>query len=104
MSEPPEHPPGRAAAQAAADGHKPLLTVRNPVLTVPLIVAGACLAIPFVAMLWVDSYARLTPALIGIPFFYWYQMLWVLVSTLLTVIAYVIVRRHERTRRGGAGR
>ncbi|GGP51602.1 hypothetical protein GCM10010214_25850 [Streptomyces abikoensis] len=97
MSEPPEHPPGRTAAQASADGHKPLLTVGNPVLTVPLIVAGACLAIPFVAMLWVDSYARLTPALIGIPFFYWYQMLWVLVSTLLTVVAYVIVRRREET-------
>ncbi|MCC3774334.1 DUF3311 domain-containing protein [Streptomyces sp. UNOB3_S3] len=99
MSEPPEHPPGHAAAQASAYGHKPLLTVRNPVLTVPLIVAGACLAIPFVAMLWVDSYARLTPAFIGIPFFYWYQMLWVLVSTLLTTVAYVIVRRREEAAR-----
>ncbi|MEV4437957.1 DUF3311 domain-containing protein [Streptomyces sp. NPDC049577] len=77
------------------------------VVTVPLIVAGICLALPFGAMLWVDSYSRLTPALIGIPFFYWYQMLWVVLSTALTVVAYAIVRRHERTtraRRGGEQR
>ncbi|MFI1969316.1 hypothetical protein BLA24_24895 [Streptomyces cinnamoneus] len=89
MSEPPEQPP--------ADG-------RKPVVPVPLFVAGVCLAIPFVAMLWVGSYARVTPSFIGIPFFYWYQMLWVVISTLLTVIAYVLVRRHERTRGRGAGR
>ncbi|MBT2384565.1 DUF3311 domain-containing protein [Streptomyces sp. ISL-11] len=66
-----------------------------------MVLAGICLAIPFGAMLWVDSYSRLTPAFIGIPFFYWYQMLWVLVSTLLTVVAYVLVRRNEQARRGG---
>ncbi|GHF51772.1 hypothetical protein GCM10010218_36780 [Streptomyces mashuensis] len=66
-----------------------------------MIVAGICLAIPFAAMLWVDSYARVSPAFIGIPFFYWYQMLWVLLSTLLTVVAYVLVRRRERLRKGG---
>ncbi|MFI9205105.1 DUF3311 domain-containing protein [Streptomyces sp. NPDC053048] len=89
MSEPPERP---------AEG------ARRPVVTVPLVVAGVCLAIPFVAMLWVGSYSRLTPAFIGIPFFYWYQMLWVVISTLLTVVAYVIVRRHDAARRGGEGR
>lgn len=84
MTEPPMEPPERG---------------RGPVVTVPMVVAGVCLAIPFVAMLWVDSYARLTPAFIGIPFFYWYQMLWVLISTALTVIAYMLVRRHERNER-----
>ncbi|GAA0470731.1 DUF3311 domain-containing protein [Streptomyces stramineus] len=77
---------------------------RRAVVTVPLILAGICLAVPFVAMLWVDSYARLTPEFIGIPFFYWYQMLWVLLSTGLTVVAYLIVRRHERTRKAGERR
>jgi Protein of unknown function (DUF3311) len=43
-------------------------------VTVPMVMAGICLAIPFAAMLWVDSYSRLTPAFIGIPFFYWYQI------------------------------
>ncbi|MGW1073242.1 DUF3311 domain-containing protein [Streptomyces sp. NPDC002537] len=90
MTEPPMEPPesGRRAA----------------VVTVPLVVAGICLAIPFVAMLWVGSYNRLTPAFIGIPFFYWYQMAWVFVSTALTTIAYVIVRRQERIRRAGEQR
>lgn len=88
MSEPPAQPQGGD---------------RKPVVTMPLVIAGVCLALPFAAMLWVDSYARLTPSLIGIPFFYWYQMLWVVLSTLLTVIAYVIVRRHERRTRGRAG-
>ncbi|MFC5718740.1 DUF3311 domain-containing protein [Streptomyces gamaensis] len=77
---------------------------RRAVVTVPLAVAGVCLALPFAAMLWVGSYARQTPALLGIPFFYWYQMLWVLISTLLTVAAYTIVRRHERVRGGGERR
>ncbi|MBH1935761.1 DUF3311 domain-containing protein [Streptomyces sp. AV19] len=77
---------------------------RRPVVTLPLIVAGVCLALPFGAMLWVGSYARLTPEFIGIPFFYWYQMLWVLISTALTTVAYVLVRRNERTRKGGEPR
>ncbi|MDT3396349.1 DUF3311 domain-containing protein [Streptomyces sp. B1866] len=62
---------------------------------------GLCLLAPFVALLWVGSYARTGPRFIGIPFFYWYQILWVPVSTVLTAIAYVLVRREER-RRGAA--
>ncbi|MEU7040463.1 DUF3311 domain-containing protein [Streptomyces varsoviensis] len=77
---------------------------RRPVVTAPLVVAGVCLVIPFIAILWVGSYAKTDPAFIGIPFFYWYQMAWVLISTGLTSIAYVIVRRHERARKAGAQR
>ncbi|MEV0275305.1 DUF3311 domain-containing protein [Streptomyces sp. NPDC050610] len=77
---------------------------RRPVVTAPLVVAGVCLVIPFIAILWVGSYAKTDPTFIGIPFFYWYQMAWVLISTALTSIAYVIVRRHERNRRAGASR
>ena len=77
---------------------------RPPVVTPARVLAGVCLIIPFVALLWVDSYARLTPAFIGIPFFYWYQLAWVPVASALTYAAYVLVRREERMRRGGAGR
>ncbi|MEU0187895.1 DUF3311 domain-containing protein, partial [Streptomyces sp. NPDC006207] len=42
---------------------------RPPVVTTTRAVAGVCLVIPFVAMLWVGSYAKLTPEFIGIPFF-----------------------------------
>ena len=61
--------------------------------------AGLCLVIPFVAMLWVGSYDSVEPTLIGIPFFYWYQMLWVPLATLLTSVAYVLVRRDNAARR-----
>ncbi|NGO71946.1 DUF3311 domain-containing protein [Streptomyces boncukensis] len=65
------------------------------------VVAGLCLLAPFVAMLWVGSYARIEPKFAGIPFFYWYQMLWVGISTALTATAYVLVRREQRGRVAG---
>ncbi|PBC84972.1 MULTISPECIES: DUF3311 domain-containing protein [unclassified Streptomyces] len=75
---------------------------RRQVVTPTRVVAGVCLIAPFVAMLWVSSYAKIEPKLIGIPFFYWYQMAWVLVSTALTSIAYKLVQREQRARKGGA--
>jgi hypothetical protein len=44
--------------------------------------------LPFIAMLWVPSYNRLTPELFGFPFFYWYQLLWVVISAVLAGIVY----------------
>ncbi|MEU8997206.1 DUF3311 domain-containing protein [Streptomyces caniferus] len=75
---------------------------RRQVVTPTRVVAGVCLIAPFVAMLWVSSYARVEPKLIGIPFFYWYQMAWVLISTALTMLAYKLVQREQRARKGGA--
>lgn len=63
------------------------------------VVIALCLVAPFVAMLWVSSYAKIDPTFIGIPFFYWYQMLWVLISTLLTMIAYKLWQRDQRARK-----
>lgn len=77
----------------------------RPVITPVRVVIAVCLLAPFVAMLWVGSYAKTDPVFIGIPFFYWYQMLWVLLSTALTVIAYQLWKRDQRARRpkdGGA--
>ncbi|WKX72503.1 DUF3311 domain-containing protein [Streptomyces sp. XD-27] len=80
----------------------------RPVVTPARVVIGLCLVAPFVAMLWVGSYAKVDPKAFGIPFFYWYQMLWVLISTGLTAIAYVLVRREKRalsaSREGGAAK
>ena len=45
-----------------------------------LVLAGVLLAIPIVALLWVSSYARETPKLGGVPFFFWYQFLWVFIT------------------------
>ncbi len=68
------------------------------------VVIALCLFAPFVAMLWVSSYAKTDPQLAGIPFFYWYQMLWVAVSTALTMVAYKLWHRDQRARKGGASR
>ncbi|MFE9248143.1 DUF3311 domain-containing protein [Streptomyces sp. NPDC007088] len=77
--------------------------VRQPVVTPLRVVVGLCLLAPFVAMLWVGSYARIDPAFIGIPFFYWYQMLWVFVSSALTLLAYKLWQHDQRTRRAARG-
>ncbi|MBH5336920.1 DUF3311 domain-containing protein [Streptomyces pactum] len=74
------------------------------VITVSRVVVGLCLLAPFVAMVWVDSYAKIEPTLWGIPFFYWYQMLWVPLSALLTWVAYILVRRERRARGEGGAR
>jgi membrane protein implicated in regulation of membrane protease activity len=79
----------------------------GPVVTPVRVVIALCLVAPFVAMLWVGSYAKTDPAFIGIPFFYWYQMAWVLISTALTMIAYKLWQRDQRARsaaKGGASK
>ncbi|MFE4952966.1 DUF3311 domain-containing protein [Streptomyces sp. NPDC056653] len=75
---------------------------KPPTVTPMRVVIALCLIAPFVAMLWVGSYAKVDPAFIGIPFFYWYQMLWVLISTALTMVAYKLWQRDQRSRKGGA--
>ncbi|MFI5273704.1 MAG: DUF3311 domain-containing protein [Ktedonobacterales bacterium] len=50
------------------------------------------LLIPFISMLWVSTYNVKTPEVLGFPFFYWYQLLWVVVSAVLTAIVYFIVK------------
>jgi hypothetical protein len=66
------------------------------------VIIGLCLVAPFVALLWVSSYAKTEPVFIGIPFFYWYQMLWVPVSAVLTMTAYQLWKRDQNARKGGA--
>ncbi|MEU2434701.1 DUF3311 domain-containing protein [Streptomyces rubradiris] len=77
--------------------------VRPPVVTPVRVIIALCLVAPFVAMLWVGSYAKADPTLIGIPFFYWYQMLWVLISAGLTMLAYKLWQRDQRARKEASG-
>ena len=46
------------------------------------------LVIQFIAALWVPFYNTAEPSWAGIPFFYWYQMLWVIIGAILTAIVY----------------
>jgi len=42
----------------------------------------------FVAVLWPPLYNRVDPYWMGIPFFYWYQLLWVIIAAVLTAVVY----------------
>jgi hypothetical protein len=44
--------------------------------------------LPFIAMLWVSSYNRLSPELFGFPFYYWYQLAWVVISAVIAGVIY----------------
>lgn len=54
--------------------------------------AGVLLVVPVVAYLWVGSYARTTPRVAGFPFFYWWQLLWLVIGVALMAGAYLLVR------------
>ncbi|AUG79615.1 membrane protein [Kitasatospora sp. MMS16-BH015] len=76
----------------------------NPPATVPVVtpervLAVISLAVPVVALLWVSSYAKLTPKLGGVPFFYWYQIMWIPLSAVFTCAAYFLLNRDEKNRK-----
>jgi hypothetical protein len=50
------------------------------------------LLVPFVALLWVPFYNSYEPTLLGFPFFYWYQFLWVPITSILIFIVYLKTR------------
>jgi len=51
------------------------------------------LLVPFAAMLWVSFYDRAEPSLAGIPFFYWYQLLWIVLGALILLPAFLGSRK-----------
>lgn len=63
------------------------------------IVAGCCLTAPFLGLLAVPLYTRDEPRLGGFPFFFWYQLAWVLVSAALTTCAYRLLTSSSRDRK-----
>jgi hypothetical protein len=50
--------------------------------------ARLLLLIPFVAVLWVPFYNSVEPSLYGVPFFYWYQLGWIILSAVIIGIVY----------------
>lgn len=55
------------------------------------------LVLPFIATLWVPWYNRVDPELGGFPFFYWYQLLWVLISAVITALVYFKTKNKPRS-------
>jgi hypothetical protein len=83
MGEVEGHPPvgdgaePRAPARAASPGHG----------------RGArawywLLLLPFLALLYPPLYSHLTPRIWGIPFFYWYQAVWLVITAAITTLVY----------------
>ena len=54
----------------------------------PVAWARLLLLIPFIAVLWVPFYNSLQPTLAGVPFFYWYQLLWIILGAVIIIIVY----------------
>jgi hypothetical protein len=50
------------------------------------------LAVPLVGLLIPPIYNDADPTLIGLPFFYWYQLVWVPISVLITAFVFVKTR------------
>ncbi len=48
------------------------------------------LLIPFIATLYPGFYNATSPDLGGIPFFYWYQLLWIILTGILMGIVYAL--------------
>jgi hypothetical protein len=53
------------------------------------------LTLPYVGLCFPALYARATPALLGFPFFYWYQFAWVILTSAILGLVYVRLRRPE---------
>ncbi|MBT8160703.1 MULTISPECIES: DUF3311 domain-containing protein [Arthrobacter] len=77
----------------------PDLPTRGPARPGPYIISGILLAIAIVVPLFVPAYSIDKPRLAGMPFFYWYQMLWVPVTAVMIGIAYRLVSKEDRRRR-----
>ena len=67
----------------------------DPRSTSPVVrvVVAVLLIAPFVIYLAVPSYARVKPRLAGFPFFYWWQLLWVILTAVFIGIAYLLTRQ-----------
>jgi hypothetical protein len=50
------------------------------------------LLLPFIGLLVPALYNKVTPRLGGMPFFYWYQLIWIPVSVAITLIVYRATR------------
>lgn|GEM_PF-1308827 len=61
--------------------------------------ANILLLIPFVATLFPGMYNRLEPHLFGMPFFYWYQLVWTIGSGVVLTIYIAIVHGGETNAR-----
>jgi hypothetical protein len=54
------------------------------------------LVIQAVAVIWPPFYNKAEPSWIGVPFFYWYQLMWVILGAIFTAIVYFATDSEHR--------
>jgi len=50
------------------------------------------LLLPYIALLWLPFYNQAMPNVLGFPFFYWYQFIWVPLTSLLIYVVYKVTK------------
>ncbi|HET9999712.1 MAG TPA: DUF3311 domain-containing protein [Ktedonobacteraceae bacterium] len=48
------------------------------------------LLIPFIVLLYPPFYNSIDPTFIGMPFFYWFPLLWIILTAILTAVIYFL--------------
>ena len=97
----PEQRPVRGAPPDT--GHPTRNTAtRGPARRGKYVIAGVLLSLAILLPLMPQTYSFNAPALGGMPFFYWYQLLWVPLSAALSGVAYWLVNTEDRRRRAVA--
>ncbi|MGO4807917.1 DUF3311 domain-containing protein [Arthrobacter sp. 2MCAF15] len=77
----------------------PDVPTRGPARPSPYIITGILLAIAIVVPLLVPTYSFDEPRLAGMPFFYWYQMMWIPITSALVGVSYRLISKEDRRRR-----
>jgi Protein of unknown function (DUF3311) len=50
------------------------------------------LLLPYIALLWLPFYNQAMPNVLGFPFFYWYQFIWVPITSVLIYVVYKVAK------------
>lgn len=90
----------RSSKGESASSWGPLRVTESPVTYAAVAIL---LLAAMVALLWLPSYAHLTPSLGGFPFFYWYSILWLLINAGCQYGAYQLLVAGRRKAREGSG-
>ena len=81
-----------SADRPAPTGEPALRAIAMPAGKPPFSLWYLCLGVPFVGTLWVPFYNAVEPRAGGVPFFYWYQFVWIFVGAVLTAVVYFATR------------
>ena len=66
---------------------------RRPLPVGAKVGTAVLLLIPMVALALVPTYSKEKPVLWGFPFFYWYLLLWIILTPIFTYLAYIVISR-----------